>query len=1221
MNWQYTPYVFPLLIATAISTWLAFYSWKRRSTVGAMPFALLMLAVAGWSLGYTLELGGADLPTQVFWAKVEYLGIVVVPTAWLAFVIQYTGRGRWLTSRNVAVLTIEPLVVLLLVWTNEWHGLYWSDIGLDTSGSFPVLNFGRSMLFWVHTAYSYLLLLLGTFLLVQAFIRSPHLYRGQAGVLLIGALAPWVGNAVYILDLNPFFHLDLTPFAFTLTGLTVAWGLFRFRLFDIVPMARSAVVYSMSDGMVALDLQNRIVDLNPAAEKIMGWQASEVIGQSATRVLANRLDLVERYRDVNEAHAEIALGEGEAQRSYDLRIAPLYDQSDRLMGRLIVLRDITEREWTEAGLMAQKQLSENLVAMARAAVKHPSLEATLQSALNMAAALTGAEHGSIFLLDGTGAVTHSILPRGETPSVQQQDILRTVMKEGLAGWVVHHRQPALIPDTSRDDRWQDLPDAPYTARSALAIPIVSGSAVLGVLTLMHSAPSHFSTEHAYLIQAAADQMTLAVRNAQMYDEQRRLADRQTTLYEALRTVGEHLDLETVAHAAVEAVARLTGWPAIAILLPDDAHGATVTHLVVHAGTGALSADEGQRLAVDQGITGRAFRTAQTQHVPDVNADPDYVRGNSIIGSELAVPLRPGERVLGVLDVVSDRTNAFTDDDLMLARSLAEAIALALDNARLYAEIRQYAADLSALYTIARTISRSLVLEDVLLETLHSALTSLGFDASLICLADLSDDHLYLAAERGLPPAISSQLRQEGLEGTLCAYIHDRGEAVMVSDIEQETPTVSKLEKETPLAVSEMRAWGMRTYSGIPLLYRERSIGTLGLFARQPRPPSAEDQGLQMAIGRQVATAVTNARLFQVIEDERSRLQALIESNRDGIILIGMDQCILVVNAPALSFLRLTGQPEDWVNRPIHDALAILKRYSPDVVQIILSEMDRVQTGDELPGEGEFEVPPRTIHWLNLPVTTGTTLLGRLLVLRDVTEEWLLVRMRDNLVHTMVHDLRNPLTVISGTLTFLNESVVDVLSPSQRQLWGIAHNSTEGMLQLVNAILEMSRLESREMPLEHTLISLADLATDVLYSQLPLATEKSLHLENDVPADLPLAWADAGLIKRVLQNLVGNAVKFTPAGGVIRVTASADASDQSRLLVSVTDTGSGIPPEMQDRLFQKFVTGPHEGRGSGLGLAFCKMVVEAHGERIWLESTSESNTTFTFSLPLPPTLET
>ncbi|NIV29503.1 MAG: GAF domain-containing protein, partial [Anaerolineae bacterium] len=1069
----------------------------------------------------------------------------------------------------------------------------------------------------VHAVYTYLVLLFGIALLVQAFVRSPRLYRVQAGVLLIGALVPLVGDVLSTYDLITF-PLDLTPFTFAIAGLAVAWGIFRFRLFDIVPVARSAVVDSMGGGVLVLDMHNRIVDINRAAQNIIDYPASEVVGQPIAQILVDRPDLIERYRDVTEAHSELTLGEGEAQRSYDLQISPVHDRRGRLIGRVIVLHDSTEQKRAEASLVAQKQLFENLVAVARATAKHPSLEATLRSAVNMAAALTEAEHGGMFLLDGDGVVTHSVRARSEVTPAEQEAAGTDLMGRRLTDWVFRHRQPALIYEMSRDDRWQDLPDAPHRAHSALAIPIVSGSAVLGVLTLTHSKPNHFTAEHSYLIQAAADQMTLALRNSQMYDEQRRLADRQTKLYEALRAVGEHLDPETIAHAAVRSVARLTGWPAVGILLPDEAG----THLVFRSVAGALPPAEGWRLRVDRGVIGRTFQTAQRQYVPDVKLDPDYVSGHPAIRSELAVPLRRGERVLGVLDAASDQLAGFTADDILLAESLAEAIALALDNARLYAEIRRYAADLGALYTFSRAISRSLVLDDVLAETLQTALTSLDFDAGLISLADPNDGHLYLAAERGLSAATVDRIRQEGLAGTSCAYVHERGEAVSVSDIEQETSTALdlELEKEAPLTFSEMRGLGMVAYSGIPLLYQERSLGTLSLFATQPRVLSAEDRGLQIAIGRQIATAVTNAQLYQAVADERGRLQSLIESSRDGIMLIGMDQCVLVVNAPALDFLRLAGQPEDWVNRPVQDALTALERHAPGFVPVILAEIDRVRMGDDMPGEGESDAPPRAIHWQSLPVMTDTTLVGRLLVLRDVTEERSLERMRDDLVHAMVHDLRNPLTSISGALSFLDDSITDTLSSGEQQLWEIAQKSTESMLGLVRAILEISQLESGQVPLDHALIPLDDLIAGVLDSQVPLAVEKGVRLEGDVPPDLPPAWADSTMIERVLQNLLGNAIKFTPAGGAVQVSAWVDPSEPSTLLVSVSDTGSGIPPEIQGRLFQRFVTGQQEGRGSGLGLAFCKMVMEAHGERIWVESTSESGTTFAFTLPLPPALE-
>jgi signal transduction histidine kinase len=372
----------------------------------------------------------------------------------------------------------------------------------------------------------------------------------------------------------------------------------------------------------------------------------------------------------------------------------------------------------------------------------------------------------------------------------------------------------------------------------------------------------------------------------------------------------------------------------------------------------------------------------------------------------------------------------------------------------------------------------------------------------------------------------------------------------------------------------------------------------------------------MAIGRQIATAVTNARLFQGIADERSRLQALIESSRDGIILVGMDHRMLVINAPAIDFLHLTGQPQDWVNQPIQDAITLLEHDVPRAARSVRAEIDQTQMEDKLSGEREIEIPPRAIHLISLPVLADTTPMGRLLVLRDVTEERLLERMRDDLVHAMVHDLRNPLTAIYGALSFLADDLSDVLKPTQKQLWNIATDNTQGMLQLIKAILEISRLENRQMPLDHTLIAMDALVTGVLDSQLPLATDKEINLKSDVSPSLSPAWADAKLIERVLQNLIGNAIKFTPPGGKVCVTVTDQETEQSRLLVTVRDNGPGIPPELEERLFQKFVTGAQKGRGSGLGLAFCKMVIEAHGERIWIKETSENGTTFAFTLPIP-----
>src|SRR2546425_675342 len=301
MHWQFTPYVFPLVASAVISAALALAAWHRRPAPGATSFSLLMLVVAEWALAYALELARSDLPTILFWDNIEWLGAAWAPTLWLAFVLQYTGRAHWLTRRTMALLVVEPLFTLLLVWTNQFHGLIEDHIRLDTSGSFSALVVTYGVWYWINIVYSYLLLFVGAImicLLIQTLMRPAHLYLGQAGALLIAVVAPWVGNALTAFGLSPFPELDLTPFAFTITGVAMASSLFLFRLLDIIPVAREAVFESMSDAVIVLDEQKRIVDLNPAAQRLAHRTASRAVGRPFIQVFAAWPELAERYHDV-----------------------------------------------------------------------------------------------------------------------------------------------------------------------------------------------------------------------------------------------------------------------------------------------------------------------------------------------------------------------------------------------------------------------------------------------------------------------------------------------------------------------------------------------------------------------------------------------------------------------------------------------------------------------------------------------------------------------------------------------------------------------------------------------------------------------------------------------------------------------------------------------------------------------------------------------------------
>ncbi|HEX2728212.1 MAG TPA: histidine kinase N-terminal 7TM domain-containing protein, partial [Rubrobacteraceae bacterium] len=324
----------------------------RREVPGAGTVALMMVAVLAWSLGYAFELGQSGLGTKLFWAKVQYLGICTVPAAWLSFALRYTGRERWLTRRNLALIAALPLVTLALVWTNELHGLIWSRTTIDPSRTFLRLEHGT--VFWVYWIYAYVLLILGTLVLFSKLLRTPGLYREQTWALLIGASAPWVGNGAYVVGLNPFPGLDLTPFAFLFSGVALSFGILRYRFLDIVPVARDAAIEGMNDAVIVADARGRIVDLNPAAREVLGIAASDSAGAHLSEIAPDLAALLDIYGGADSARKEVEIRAGDDLREYEMSLSSLRDRKERLTGHLLVLRDVTERKLAERELLRQR---------------------------------------------------------------------------------------------------------------------------------------------------------------------------------------------------------------------------------------------------------------------------------------------------------------------------------------------------------------------------------------------------------------------------------------------------------------------------------------------------------------------------------------------------------------------------------------------------------------------------------------------------------------------------------------------------------------------------------------------------------------------------------------------------------------------------------------------------------------------------------------------------
>lgn len=354
LNIHFDAYPIALVLGVLLALAAIAIAWRRRQAPGALPLLIFSAASAWWmvcSLLWRVVGTGAD---PMIWFKLIFAGVVLIAPAFLAFALQYTNRGHWLTRRIIALLAIEPVLFNVAVWTDSYHGL--------VSASWRGRGYGEFVggtVFWIHSFYSYALIGFAHIVLIQCFLRAPPIYRRQSGMIIGGALVPLFGNALTIFHLSPLPGGDLTPFGLVVSSAVISTALFRRGLLDLVPIARDAVVERMHDGVLVLDSQNRLVDLNPAARTILGIAHLDVLGKPAAVALAAWHGYSPDYLSMADFHDEVLIGN---DRCVDLRISALSSKRTRLGGRLMVLRDITPLRQASAALQdANSRLRQQLI--------------------------------------------------------------------------------------------------------------------------------------------------------------------------------------------------------------------------------------------------------------------------------------------------------------------------------------------------------------------------------------------------------------------------------------------------------------------------------------------------------------------------------------------------------------------------------------------------------------------------------------------------------------------------------------------------------------------------------------------------------------------------------------------------------------------------------------------------------------------------------------------
>ncbi|GIV98312.1 MAG: hypothetical protein KatS3mg057_2969 [Herpetosiphonaceae bacterium] len=574
---------------------------------------------------------------------------------------------------------------------------------------------------------------------------------------------------------------------------------------------------------------------------------------------------------------------------------------------------------------------------------------------------------------------------------------------------------------------------------------------------------------------------------------------------------------------------------------------------------------------------------------------------------LLLPLFAHNRLIGILGLDGDDENrCFTIDELLLGRVLAIQLALAISTARIYEDARRRSAELATLNDIAATVTSSLDPRQIYKHIVQKLNEHFDVEAGSILLLDEESGDLYfvMTIEAGEESPVMS-MRVPAGHG-VAGYVAQTQQPLIVLDAQNDPRHYRKVGKDVGFVTKSILC--------VPMLVKGRTVGVVQLLNKVNGAFTEEDAQRLAAMANTVAVAIDNARLFQEVARGRDRLEALLNSTEDGILMIESSGQVVTAN-PMLG--RFFGLPwRELIGRPGIEVMQEIERRT----KLASPPRPAAQNGDS----GEtidlevLEPEHMFLRQVKLPVQSKEgTIIGQLVVFHDITEERQLEQLREDYTGMLVHDLRSPLTGVLNGLTMVRRGLAGEITDMQRELLDIAANSGQAMLGMINTLLDISKMESGQMKLEREPTSLYEIVDAAIERVIASARNAEIEVRNELPAGLPLVEIDREKSVRVLQNLLDNAIKFTPAKGTVRILGVVEQKDSgASVVISVQDTGPGIPEAYRRRIFEKF--GQVEGRkvkGTGLGLAFCRLAVESHGGEIWVDSQEGQGSTFSFRLPL------
>jgi signal transduction histidine kinase len=734
----------------------------------------------------------------------------------------------------------------------------------------------------------------------------------------------------------------------------------------------------------------------------------------------------------------------------------------------------------------------------------------------------------------------------------------------------------------------------FIAWAAAGLP---GTPVIRWLALL---PATAGLLCAGLGRNAGLEASLASELQQANDTLRRQVNDLTKLRDMMLTLGATFDRATILDEITGTITQTLHMERGLVLLVDGDKNALVFGATTHPAEDPENQFMLEQLQVDLNeieddpllqpwLEGQPVLV--TSVTPYLSSRLNWLLTTMDLGTFYSVPLRIGTRTTGVIIVDNKFTNQpNSQEQQSLMQALAANIAITLENARLYQltdeQLTAKVEELHILNRIDRELNHALSVERVLNLTLDWALRFTPSNTVAVALVEPEENRLRFVTGYGYAPEQWEQIQHARwpLGAGISGRVAQRGKPENIADVSQDADYIEIMP-------------GTRSQLSVPVIREDRVVAVISLESQQPDAFDATNIDFLNRLAARAGVAIDNARLFDETLRERQKLETILSSTADAVIVAGPEGDLILINQAALSALRLS--PKDtYVGQPFTEVFgqSPLRRPYDRACSIQEGLVEEVTLSDH-----------RTFHVSIVPAPQ----VGWTIVMHDVTPFKETDRLKNELLATTSHDLKNPLGSILGYVDLV--TMTNALNPQGMEYVRRVQRAVTQMRQLIDDLLDMAKIESG-ITLSLSQLELQPVLNQILEALALQIKEKEMTVKVEVPPELCVR-ADENRLTQIINNLVTNALKYTPPEG--HITIRAEKRDNF-VQVAVEDDGLGISPENQAQVFARFfrVRTPETDsiEGTGLGLAIVKSLVEAHGGQVGLKSRLGEGTTFYFTIP-------